>query len=138
MILCQSAGMPLFVAALSPREMARYQGELAWPERFDRERDRNNEYELGSIAHSGQYQQSPVPRKGGIIKREYWQDYIVPPSGRIPDIRCQGHRRLHRSELRQRIYLAHDRLREDAHLLQGLDAPQDKREHPQVPLRRRP
>ena len=56
----------------------------------------------------------------------------------VPDLCRQGHRRLHRPELRQRLHLAHDRLGQDAHLLQGLDAPQDQREHPQVPLRRRP
>ena len=37
-----------------------------------------------------------------------------------------------------RIYLAHDRLGQDAHLVQGLDAPQDQREHSQVSVRRRP
>ena len=56
----------------------------------------------------------------------------------VSDLRRQGHRRLHRPELRQRLHLAYDWLRQDAHLLQGLDAPQDQREHPQVPLRRRP
>jgi hypothetical protein len=44
------------------------------------------EYEQGNFAHAGQYQQSPVPRKGGIIKREYWQDYIIPKSGKFPDM----------------------------------------------------
>jgi hypothetical protein len=54
---------------LSPQEMAQFEGELAWPERFDREHDKATEYEVGSIAYPGQYQQSPVPRKGGIIKQ---------------------------------------------------------------------
>ena len=71
---------------LPPREMAKYEGELAWPERFDREYDRAMEYEVGNIAYSGQYQQAPVPRKGGIIKREYWQDYIIPKTGKFPDM----------------------------------------------------
>ena len=42
-----------------------------------------------------------------------------------------------RPELRQRLHLAHDRLGQDAHLLQGRDTPQDQRQHPQVPVRRR-
>jgi hypothetical protein len=39
------------------------------------------EYELGQYAFAGQYQQSPVPRKGGIFKREYWQPYVPPATG---------------------------------------------------------
>jgi hypothetical protein len=66
--------------------MAQYEGELAWPERFDREHDRATEYEVGSIAYPGQYQQSPVPRKGGIIKREYWMDYLPTREGKFPDM----------------------------------------------------
>jgi hypothetical protein len=70
---------------LSPQEMAQFDGELAWPERFDEKFDRATEYEVGSFAYAGQYQQSPVPRKGGIIKREYWQDYIPTKGGKFPD-----------------------------------------------------
>jgi hypothetical protein len=56
---------------LSPREMAQFEGELAWPERFDHAWDVAMAFELGDNAYAGQYQQSPVPRKGGILKREY-------------------------------------------------------------------
>jgi phage terminase large subunit-like protein len=66
---------------LSPRELAARDGMLAWPKRFPRARVKEYEYELGQYAFAGQYQQSPVPRKGGIFKREYWQPYIVPTSG---------------------------------------------------------
>ena len=52
-------------------------GELFWPERFPaREVDRL-ERELGPYASSGQLQQLPSPRGGGIIKVEYWQ--LWPP-----------------------------------------------------------
>jgi hypothetical protein len=71
---------------LSPQEMAQYEGELAWPVRFDRAFDIATEYEVGSIAYPGQYQQSPVPRKGGIIKREYWMDYLPTREGKFPDM----------------------------------------------------
>jgi hypothetical protein len=70
---------------MSPQEMAQYEGELAWPERFDRAFDIATEYEVGSIAYPGQYQQSPVPRKGGILKREYWMDYLPTREGKFPD-----------------------------------------------------
>ena len=45
---------------------------------------------------------------------------------------------MHRSELRQRLHLAYHRQRQDAHLLQGLHAPQGQPRHREVPLRRRP
>jgi hypothetical protein len=51
---------------LSPREIAPYEGELAWPERFDRKFDVNMAFEIGDYGYASQYQQSPVPRKGGI------------------------------------------------------------------------
>jgi hypothetical protein len=53
--------------------MARYEGMLAWLERFDRKFDRDMAFEIGDYGYASQYQQSPVPRKGGILKREYWQ-----------------------------------------------------------------
>lgn len=48
-------------------------GELLFPARmpdFVVERDKKI---LGPYASAGQFQQSPVPRGGGIIKREYWK-----------------------------------------------------------------
>jgi hypothetical protein len=69
--------------------MAQYEGELAWPERFDRAFDIATEYEVGSIAYPGQYQQSPVPSKGGIIKREYWMDYLPTREGKFPDMEIE-------------------------------------------------
>ena len=43
---------------LSPQEMAQFDGELAWPERFPPAMDRDFENELGDNAYAGQYQQS--------------------------------------------------------------------------------
>jgi hypothetical protein len=45
---------------MSPREMAQYEGELAWPERFDRKFDTNTAFEIGDYGYASQYQQSPV------------------------------------------------------------------------------
>jgi hypothetical protein len=44
--------------------MARYEGELASPDRFNREFDVNIAFEIGDYSYASQYQQSPVPRKG--------------------------------------------------------------------------
>jgi hypothetical protein len=67
---------------LSPRELSAREGMPAWPKRFPRARVKEYEYELGQYAFAGQCQQSPIPRKGGIFKREYWQPYIVPSAGK--------------------------------------------------------
>lgn len=56
-------------------------GELAWPERYPEEtltRFRRNPF-----LWSGQYQQSPEPRGGGIFKRDWWQ-YEEVPIGKSP------------------------------------------------------
>lgn len=48
-------------------------GELLFPARMPGwvvERDKK---QLGPYASAGQFQQAPVPRGGGIIKREYWK-----------------------------------------------------------------
>lgn len=49
------------------------EGELLFPDRMPDwvvERDKKA---IGPYATAGQFQQSPVPRGGGIIKREYWK-----------------------------------------------------------------
>lgn len=48
-------------------------GELLYPQRFDEESLSTLETALGPYASSAQFQQMPVPRGGGIIKRESWQ-----------------------------------------------------------------
>ncbi|MGH7745265.1 MAG: hypothetical protein ACREQ5_10775, partial [Candidatus Dormibacteria bacterium] len=53
-------------------------GELAWPERFPAKVIAALRKEKGPYAYAGQYQQSPSPRGGGIIKREWWQ--VWPPN----------------------------------------------------------
>lgn len=46
-------------------------GELAWPERFSYEQ--LEPFRRLPFLWSGQYQQRPEPRGGGIIKREWWR-----------------------------------------------------------------
>jgi predicted phage terminase large subunit-like protein len=53
-------------------------GILAWPERFPERAVERIKAEIGSFAWASQYQQSPAPRGGGIIKRSWWQLYESP------------------------------------------------------------
>ena len=50
-------------------------GELLFPERFPFEVVERDKQVLGPYAYASQMQQSPSPRGGGIIKREWWQLY---------------------------------------------------------------
>lgn len=50
-------------------------GALAWAERFPRSTVEREKDILGEYAASGQFQQRPVPRGGGIFKREHWKEW---------------------------------------------------------------
>jgi predicted phage terminase large subunit-like protein len=50
-------------------------GELLWPERYPASEVAKLEIELGPYGFSGQFQQDPSPRGGGIIRNEWWQEY---------------------------------------------------------------
>lgn len=58
-------------------------GELAWPDRFPPSVVESMKRDLGPYAFTGQYQQSPVPRGGGIFLREWWQLWDS-PDGKFP------------------------------------------------------
>ena len=69
-----------------PRE---YDGELAWPERYPAQT--LNSYKRNDYLWSGQYQQNPVPRGGGLFKDEWWQVHEVQPKANggykfVPDV----------------------------------------------------
>jgi predicted phage terminase large subunit-like protein len=49
------------------------EGELLFPDRFPESVVDRDELAMGPYATAGQHQQSPEPRGGGIIKREWWQ-----------------------------------------------------------------
>lgn len=55
-------------------------GELLWPERFGTPEIAALKKNLGSYGASGQLQQRPTPRGGGMFKRDWWQFYKVMPS----------------------------------------------------------
>lgn len=55
-----------------PREEEK---ELAWPERYPRESLAS--FKRNAYLWSGQYQQDPVPRGGGLFKDDWWQVHEV-------------------------------------------------------------
>ena len=71
--------MPTALGYEDPREI---DGELLFPQRFPVEVVDRDEKAMGPYATAGQFQQTPEPRGGGIIKREWWQLWehdIYPP-----------------------------------------------------------
>jgi predicted phage terminase large subunit-like protein len=58
--------------AMASNELDKREGELMWPERFGRTELARIKAELGPYLASGRLQQSPVPAKGGIFLREWW------------------------------------------------------------------
>ena len=54
------------------------EGELLFPERFPEDVVDRDERVMGPYAAAGQFQQSPEPRGGGVIKREWWQLWEQP------------------------------------------------------------
>jgi hypothetical protein len=56
---------------VDPREE---EGECYWPERYPDQAVREA-MDMGPFAFSGQYQQRPEPRGGGILKREFWRPW---------------------------------------------------------------
>jgi predicted phage terminase large subunit-like protein len=69
----------VYTTAIGWSDPRKTDGELAWEERFPREEVEKLRRIKGAFAYSGQYQQSPAPRGGGIIKRAEWK--LWPPQG---------------------------------------------------------
>jgi predicted phage terminase large subunit-like protein len=65
-----SRAMPTKLGYEDPRED---EGELLFPERFPLDVVERDEKVMGPYATAGQFQQTPEPRGGGVIKREWWQ-----------------------------------------------------------------
>jgi predicted phage terminase large subunit-like protein len=59
------------------------EGELFWPERFSEASLKALKREIGEYAWNGQYQQRPEIRGGGLIKRDWWQEWS-PDDGQWP------------------------------------------------------
>lgn len=54
------------------------EGELLFPERFPLHVVERDERAMGPYATAGQFQQSPIPRGGGIIKPSWWRLWDEP------------------------------------------------------------
>lgn len=63
-----------YTTVLGFKDPRTVEGELLHPERFPRKKIDTFKLELGSYAYAGQYQQSPVPREGGIIKEAWFKN----------------------------------------------------------------
>jgi phage terminase large subunit-like protein len=63
--------------------MADAVGDLAWPARFSRESVEEQKTIKGPYGFAGQYNQIPVPRGGGQIRRDWWQLWNKPD---FPDL----------------------------------------------------
>jgi hypothetical protein len=51
-------------------------GELLFPARFSRETVERDKKIMGPYATAGQFQQTPTPRGGGVIKTAWWETWM--------------------------------------------------------------
>lgn len=65
------------------RDPRSYEGQLAFPERFDLESQNQTEKEMTAYAVAGQMQQSPTPRDGGLFKRDWFEVVDAYPMGGV-------------------------------------------------------
>lgn len=56
------------------------EGELLWPERFNRESINNYKRRMNPYAYAGQQQQRPAPKGGGKFKREWFEVVKAAPA----------------------------------------------------------
>lgn len=71
---CVTVVLPQFTDVDEPWQDPRTrEGELMWPERFGRTEIRRMKTNMGPFMAAGRLQQNPIPKGGGIIKRDYWQ-----------------------------------------------------------------
>ncbi len=79
-------GLDEYGEMLSGDALERRAGVLAWPERFGRKALDDLYLAKGEYAVSGQYQQLPTPRGGGLFKREWIEGWPpLNPDGTFPD-----------------------------------------------------
>lgn len=60
---------------ISKKKVERKIGDILWPEREPKDVLEATKVALGTYAYSGQYQQSPAPLEGGVVKRDWWRRY---------------------------------------------------------------
>lgn len=67
-----------FVTSIGWKDPRTEEGQLLWEERFGEDEVRELERSLGPWKAAGQLEQSPQPKGGGIVKREWWQPWDEP------------------------------------------------------------
>lgn len=70
-----------FVFPITGRIKERQPEEPLWPERENGAALTQMERALGAYGFAGQYQQAPVPPRGGFFDRQWWRFFDEPPSG---------------------------------------------------------
>jgi predicted phage terminase large subunit-like protein len=86
---CRTARKDGSILFEDPRSLP---GELLFPERFGREEVEGLKHSKGIYAYSGQYQQRPTPREGGLFKRSSFAGRIIARS-QVPvglRLRCRA------------------------------------------------
>jgi intein/homing endonuclease len=76
-----------------PEDPRRIEGELLWPAMWDERSVRREERELQEYGSAGQLQQSPVPKGGGIIQRQWWRlwpDDAEKEAGYLASYKCDN------------------------------------------------
>lgn len=63
------------VTVIGFEDPRRLPGELLWPDRFDAKWVAQQKAKIGPYAWACQYDQFPQPRGGGIIQRDWWQEW---------------------------------------------------------------
>ena len=67
-----------FATMLGLEDPRREEGELLFSDRFPEAVVDRDENAMGPYATAGQFQQSPEPRGGGVLKRDWWQKWEQP------------------------------------------------------------
>lgn len=72
---CVTVSLPQYDDDAPWEDPRSVEGELMWPERFNDDEIKRMEDGLGPFLAAGRLQQSPIPKGGGIIKRDWWQPW---------------------------------------------------------------
>jgi predicted phage terminase large subunit-like protein len=83
LIVRDETGMRTPRDEIAAQALEQRDGWLMWPERFGPKEIARIKAELGPYMASGRLQQAPMPAKGGIFQREWWQLYES-PDGKFP------------------------------------------------------
>jgi predicted phage terminase large subunit-like protein len=65
----------VYTSAITKTETRREEGELLWPDRFDRKAINTEKVIMGPMEFASQHQQEPAPTTGGVVKDAWWRFY---------------------------------------------------------------